>query len=420
MREWFGGKMPAQLRITAGTNGFAATLLATAVIGVAPALADTDSWQPADWQVSAPQMALGHATLKLDGEADGILFDRSQTQADSTGVTGQIRLNPSLRRVYDSGLMLALEGEFLVLRDRLANDRYGNDVFEKLSAAIQTGLGRLEIGQTDGVAWRLAAANPKISGPKPGGPLALDDPEISLFADPATGRAFAAGFTPRSAPGASANFAKIAYYTPRLFGLQLGVSFTPSEGKNLLPFLSAGPQTANRQNRIWEMAANYQDYFGPVTATASAGVIMAHNENRTPGHEGLTDWGLGLNFSWPIDDAWTVSAGGAWRRSNAYAFAINSVQDSGNTTARSANATVQWYNWSLGFSYTDGTAKGTSSLPHLDTRARMVSAGYRINRNLDIAAGWQRMDHTRSSGTFYNGAQTIAMDAGFLQLQFHL
>jgi len=50
----------------------------------------------------------------------------------------------------------------------------------------------------------------------------------------------------------------------------------------------------------------------------------------------------------------------------------------------------------------------------------MVSAGYRINRNLDIAAGWQRMDHTRSSGTFYNGAQTIAMDAGFLQLQFHL
>jgi hypothetical protein len=81
---------------------------------------------------------------------------------------------------------------------------------------------------------------------------------------------------------------------------------------------------------------------------------------------------------------------------------------------------VQWYNWSLGFSYTDGTAKGTSSLPHLDTRARMVSAGYRINRNLDIAAGWQRMDHTRSSGTFYNGAQTIAMDAGFLQLQFHL
>ncbi len=171
--------MPAQLRITAGTNGFAATLLAMAVIGVAPifadpAFADTDSWQPAAWQVSAPQMALGHATLKLNGEADGLLFGRSQTQADRTGVTGQIRLNPSLRRVYDSGLMLALEGEFLVLRDRLANDRYGNDVFEKLSAAVQTGLGRLEIGQTDGVAWRLAAANPKISGPKIGGSLTPD------------------------------------------------------------------------------------------------------------------------------------------------------------------------------------------------------------------------------------------------------
>jgi hypothetical protein len=352
---------------------------------------------------------LGPATLNLGGIADGALFT---TDRDSNTAAGLLRLKPAFVRSYDTGMVISLEASILAAHDALALDRYGNDVFEKVYGKVQFGLGRFEIGQTDGAAYTLAVTGPKIDPA-----VSVDDPQMTFFRDPATGRAFASIFALRSETGSSSNFAKLSFYTPKLFGVQLGLSYTPSEGKNVLPFLDAGPDVANRQNRMWEMAAAYETQLGDATAKISGGVTMGHNEWRTPGHEGLTDWSFGAEVDYPLDDEWKISAGGAYRRSNAYAFDVNDVQALRNTGALHVSTAVTWTAWSAGFEYSDGTARALDA-PDLDARGMQAAISYAINDNLQLTGGWQRFVYERDMGVFYNGRQRIDMNAGFAHLRF--
>ena len=173
---------------------------------------------------------------------------------------------PRLHRDFDSGLSLGLDATFTA-SDPLSRGRYGGDVFEKAYGDVRTGLGRLEIGQTDGAAYDLA-----VTGPRWMPQVSLDDPQTTFFRDPSTGHAFSDIFALRTEVGASSNYAKFAYVSPALFGAQLALSFTPSEGKDVLPFLHEGPHVAGRQADIWEGALRYSDDFGPVTLSAYGGV----------------------------------------------------------------------------------------------------------------------------------------------------
>jgi hypothetical protein len=375
-----------------------------AAVLFAPAVSQADMFP-----VEPLLTGFGAADLTLGGTADGALF---ATDQDSRTAAGRLRLNPAIVRSYDTGMVISLEASILAAHDALSLDRYGNDVFEKVYGKVQFGLGRFEIGQTDGAAYTLAVAGPKIDSA-----VSVDDPQMTFFRDRATGRASASIFALRSETGSSSNFAKLSYYTPKVFGFQLGLSYTPSEGKNVLPFLDAGPDVANRQNRMWEMAAAYETQLGDATAKISGGMTMGHNEWRTPGHEGLTDWSFGAQVDYPLDDEWKISAGGAYRRSNAYAFDVNDVQALRNTGALHLSAAVTWTAWSAGFEYSDGTARAIDA-PTLDTRGMQAALSYAINSNLQLTGGWQRFVYERDMGLFYNGRQRIDMNAGFAHLRF--
>ena len=49
-----------------------------------------------------------------------------------------------------------------------------------------------------------------------------------------------------------------------------------------------------------------------------------------------------------------------------------------------------------------------------------ISAGYKINTNMQLTIGWQHYDYSRNAGTFYNGLSEIGMNAGFLSLGYTL
>ena len=94
--------------------------------------------------------------LTVGGTASGAVFDTSPKR--QPGASGAAKLMPRLHRDYDSGLSLGLDAT-LAVSDPLSRGRYGGDFFEKALARSRTGLGRLEIGQTDGAgyAWRWPA-----------------------------------------------------------------------------------------------------------------------------------------------------------------------------------------------------------------------------------------------------------------------
>lgn len=178
-------------------------------------------------------------------------------------------------------------------------------------------LGRIEMGQTDGAGYVVAAGGPKVDAQ-----VSLDDPQTTFFLAPGP-HAVTDMFALRTAVGTSSNYAKFAYVSPALFGAQLALSFTPNQGKQVLPFLTAGPDVPGRQAAIWEAGLRYSTDFGPVSLTGYGGVAEGRGEHELGRQEGVSDLGAGLRADYTVDDELMLSfAGGSYRHSNAYAFDI--------------------------------------------------------------------------------------------------
>jgi len=383
--------------------------------GVAVAATIATPALASDWTLSPWSTNLSNLSLTVGGRAQGTVLSADQPSAaglDETTASGAATLTAALERDYDSGLTLALKSAFEIYHDRLSGDNYGDDFVQKVYATAQTGLGRVEIGMTDGAAYALA-----VTGPVVDDETTMDNVNATFFRDPSTGRAFVKVFALNSAVESSLNYAKISYYTPRLFGVQLAASYTPSEGKDVIPFLSAGPHVANRQKSIWEGALSYSNDFGPVSLGVYGGFAFAHAEDKTAGHEGLTEWGLGSEIDYNINDDMKLAVGGAYRHSNTYAFDIDNAMTTGGTESAHLSTTLTYGPWIVGGEYGDGTAEGA---PKLGVQGAGASVGYVFNANLQATLGWQQLRYSRDTGVFYNLAPRIRMDAGFLHLRLHV
>jgi len=297
----------------------------------------------------------------------------------------------------------------------LSRGRYGGDFFEKIFGEVRTGLGRIEIGQTDGAGYVVAAGGPKVDAQ-----VSLDDPQTSFFRDPVTGHAVIDMFALRTAVGASSNYAKLAYVSPALFGAQLALSFTPNQGKQVLPFLTAGPDVPGRQVAIWEAGLRYSTDFGPVSLTGYGGVAEGRGEHKLGRQEGVSDLGAGLRADYIVNDDLSLSLGGSYRHSNAYAFDIAQSFDGATTRALHVSASANYGSWVAGVEYGNAVAGSPPGRPRLSLNGYQASIGYVLNTNWQITGGWQRLDYARNSGVFFNGGPRLDMDAGFLHLNLHV
>jgi hypothetical protein len=391
--------------------GIGAAILSCAL--AASAVADV-----LDWQVSPFTTDVGDAILTVGGAADGSAYSADQPDfpgLDESGVTGAASVYANLTRTYDTGMVISLKSVFEVFHDKLSGDNYGSDLVQKVYGVVQTGLGRAEVGMTDGAAYSLA-----VTGPVVDSVTSLDNPNATFFLDPTTGRAFINLFTINTAVEPTSNFAKISYYTPRLFGVQLGASFTPSEGKEVIPFLNGGPRIPNRERGMWEVALSYQGSSGRLSYGLSGTIAVGHAVDKTPGHHGLTDWALGAQGDYDLTDDMKLSFGGAYRQTNQYAFDLNNALAVGGTRGLHLGTTLTKGEWIVGGEYASGSADGSLGLPTLGVHGAEASIGYTINTNMQITGGWQQWRYSRNAGLFYNGAPRIRMDAWFLHLNFHI
>ncbi len=386
-----------------------ALLLATAAALVAaPALAD-------DLTVSPWTASYDNLTATVTGEAHGAVFApwMPANPSHQRWASGAADLGLKLQRDYDSGLSLALKSSFEVLRDRLSYDNYGGNLVQKVYGVAQTGLGSIEVGMTDGAGYVLS-----VTGPVVDQYVALENPNTTFFVDPATGRPFVEAFELQSGLNSSSNYAKLSYYTPRLFGVQVGVSYTPSEGREVIPFLNNGPHASNRQKSIWETALSYSQDFEDFSVGFYGSAAFGHGDGKAANDAGLTDWGLGTEIDVPLDEDWKLAFGGAYRHTNTYGFNIYQATTDADTEGAHLSTTLSWNGWSLGGEYANGTTAGTISDPKLGLRGFGVALGHQLTQNLQASLGWQELHYTRDSGTFYDGSQRLAMNALFLHLTF--
>ena len=316
-----------------------------------------------------------------------------------------------MQRTFDTGLVLGARGDFLLYRDRLSTDNYDNDTVQRAYVFVQTGFGRLEIGQVDGAAYTLG-----LTGPLVDQNVTLEGRNIGLFRNPATGEAFSAFFRQVTTVQSSSNYAKLNYVSPRLFGIQIGAAFTPQAVRTPLPFTGNPRDDANQQRAIWEIAASYTGFFSSLAVGVTGGFAHGRLMNRTPGHDDLVDWAIGTQLAYTIDDA-KISFGGAYRGTNAHLLNIEEVRDDSRSRLVQLSATFEKPVWLVGAEFSHADIDGADAY---GINGFQLTAGYRINANMQLSVGWQYQDYSRGSGLFYNGRSGINMNAAFLSLGYTL
>lgn len=353
-------------------------------------------------------------TAKLGGDANLTGYYANQPGDRRAAATASVFAFPRVEKLFANGWRFGFKSTVNLYHDALSGDNYGNDFFAKAYFFLATPYGDMEMGQADGAAYHMAMTGPLVADA-----VAIDDANIGFFKNPSTGKALTNIFNVRSAVFATANAAKISYYSPRLFGVRIGVSFTPELTKNVIPFVSHAPRIADRQNNIVESAINYTGFFGATSLGVYAGLAAGHNAQRTAGHNDLFDWAAGGEVDQDFG-AVVWALGGAYRQSNGYTLDPDLAFKTGTTHVVHASTKLTMGDWSAGIEYSQGIADREAVFPRLDITGYEISAAYRINRNLQLTAGWQHQRFTRSSGAFYNGARALNLDAAFLYLRVHV
>src|SRR5262249_3301473 len=127
-----------EMKYMAGLGRLCGIFVATTALAAVPSaqaaeasstLTDTLALDPPEWNV-------GDVSIKLGGYAAGALFASHQSGGPAypaynhQDASGEARADVRVQRIFDTGLILGANGEFLVYRDKFSGDEYDNDTVE--------------------------------------------------------------------------------------------------------------------------------------------------------------------------------------------------------------------------------------------------------------------------------------------------
>jgi hypothetical protein len=220
---------------------------------------------------------------------------------------------------------------------------------------------------------------------------------------------------------------KVALYTPRVYGLQFGMSYTPEGGTDGRQGGESGStygfqyrDTTGQQSQIMEYGLNYVNKFGGVdlalfaslaTAKLERGISTGTSTDTLLSNDDRQSWALGANVK-----MFGVEAGGSFKHDN----------------RGLKNPTRDRDQWEVGVGYTMGparfgvqyleskaddlnvtTAASTNHTKHTDKLSMWQIGGtYNLGPGIDLIGGVQLVDVSngcKTSGTGTTGAGGCAL-----------
>ena len=278
----------------------------------------------------------------------------------------------------DVGLKIGFESE--ISEDRTA---FGNeDRVEEVYIWAEGALGKLEIGKQDGVADQLSFSAPYVTTDVRANDSKLFLPElspISLRTDVGN--------------GVSSDNLKIIYFTPRIEGFQLGMSYTPeggpSDADTKLDLSKFEKARLDKQSEIFEVGVSYLQSFEDMSFAVSGVYLTGKNEPQikinVPGTDQVQEWGVGGQIGYG-----GLSLGGSYRESNIFGLNFGRVSDTVESEAWDLGASYSAGSWKLGAAYLSATSTDVSLLgERQEGDALEVAGGYRFGSRFELNAGVQ-------------------------------
>ncbi|MBM3567900.1 MAG: porin [Alphaproteobacteria bacterium] len=273
---------------------------------------------------------------------------------------------------------------------------------DQVFAWFDGAFGRIDAGQTYGAAFNL-----QYAGPSPF-PNFIQTNNIAPI--PAPGNT-ASGTNAAAIPIYNIGFGiddrnqKLAYYSPRLFGVQLGLSYSPdgdanARGGNQVDQMSMD-NNAGQQSQAFQFGGNFRDKFGGVELGLSAGYLRTSAEPCT--NSAFIDCKSTANGV-TIDDRrqWALGAtvamagftlGGTYRQDN------QGLKNPGrDATAWQIGGNYKTGPWTFGAEYIRIEAEQIDATPatamskHKDTLDEWAAGAiYNLGPGIDVYGGMIRM-----------------------------
>lgn len=361
----------------------ATALIAVATLGV----------QAAEAQDKADPIRLGmsgnmYGFFTVASQDDGIGPDGVSNTADdapghnrrSTGFSRRGRIHFTGSTTLDNGLKVGVQVRLNAVDCR--------DQIDQSYIWFDTQFGKLEYGKVNGVGDDMF-----IGVPNPVPHLGLNTPDILVVNQTNNAGNGTLAETPATIVYTSKR-ERVNYFTPKIYGIQLGVSYTPVNcaGGNGGSRPCGGSYAGQLQDDIArgydiiETAATYENSFGPVDIGLYAAYFTSSNGDgitRTVGVGGTgeeSQWGVSGQVGYQ-----GLALGGGYRRS--FDDGYNPDQDS--------------WDWNVGLTYTTGPWEGGVMYANKKTRLTgqedrfdgvAVGGSYLLGPGISLIAGVQYYD----------------------------
>lgn len=358
----------------------------------------------ASGMVAGAALAADPISLKINGfyNATLVINDDDAAGTGDSAVKQDVEININGSTVLDSGVTVGAQIEF---KEPVGGGGLGN---EEAFAYIEGGMGRIELGSTDNASYKMSSVAPYVTDAH-----GVDTPifwHISRFS---------ARTTARITMSSDAN--KVTYFTPRMTGFQLGLSYTPSNdgagaanplsglggavapGLGFIdPAIGSGQRTAfgvrgdanGGVEDILELGGSYVGEFSNIGIKLSAGYAWGDHESRglTASGRGIANpigrdpeaWHLGANFT---SMGWTL--GGAYYGSQGLVAGAPGTlfRDDREEEAWNIGVTYATGPWQAGIAYMDSQLDGTRGAPGKNELKLVdVGAQYKLGPGVAISA----------------------------------
>lgn len=337
--------------------------------------------------VGAPAFASDPLTVTVSG---GIVTGFYFVDADDVYSTDDTKVAISARSLeingegtLDNGM---IAGASLVLEmgdDEGASTNQGDEVtFQEAFAYIEGGFGRVEIGGTDGAAFKMHYTSPWFV---PGN--GVDSPNIFNSNALSSTSGTVAANSPSSFALITEDAPKISYFTPRMSGFQLGASYTP-DATVRDPFsngFGVSSTASNSIQEVFEIAVNYAGEIGSVELGVDVYYVSGEGPTNAPDPKEV---GVGASLGFA-----GFTLGGAYKEADDLWFGVPSTSDA-EETVWTVGLAYETGPWTVGVAIIDSEWTSISD-PNSPWRTEMiqVGGGYSLGAGVDLGLDIQFIEN---------------------------